>query len=78
MSDTTIHLRTDPEVERALADLGFHPGRRNKSKVVRAAILRAAAIAREDTLRAEIAEIAADPADRAHSLALLAEMEALD
>jgi hypothetical protein len=58
---STITLRTDDEVERALAELGALPGDRNRSKVVRGAILSAARLHRLERDAAIYAAAGEDP-----------------
>lgn len=71
----TLTVRTDPEVERALASL-TRDGR-SRSAAARAAILDAERAQRRDRLRAEAEALRDDPDDRAASQALASEMEAL-
>jgi hypothetical protein len=73
----TINLRTDDEVDRALIELGAGPGDRNRSKVVRAAILQAAELHRRESLRREAEALAADPDDLAEVRATQAALEPL-
>jgi hypothetical protein len=72
---TTITFRADEEVERALADLVG--GERDRSQVIRDAILAAWRARHEERVRAEAEALAADPDDRAEARAVLADMESL-
>jgi predicted transcriptional regulator len=71
---STITFRTDDEVDRALADLS---GGRDRSQVIREAILTAWRVRHDEQLRAEAEAVAADPDDRAEARAVLADMETL-
>jgi predicted transcriptional regulator len=71
----TITFRTDDEVDRALAEMST--GGRDRSQVIREAILAAWRRQRDDELRAEAEALAADPEDRAEARAVLTEMESL-
>jgi Arc/MetJ-type ribon-helix-helix transcriptional regulator len=71
----TITIRTDPEIDRALATLTADG--RSRSEAVRAAILAAERAAEQAALRAEAERLAADPAERAFSKAMAAEVEEL-
>lgn len=70
---STLTIRTDPEVERALAAL-THEGR-SRSEVVRAAILEAERTQRRARMRAEAESLRDDPVDVAASKSLAAEMD---
>ena len=70
-----LTVRTDAEVERALAELTH--GGKSRSEVARAAILEAERAQRRARLRAEAEELRDDPEDVAASRALAAEMETL-
>jgi predicted transcriptional regulator len=72
---TVITFRADDEVDRALADLGG--GERDRSQVIRDAILLAWRTRHEEDLRAEAEAIAADVDDRAEARSVLADMESL-
>ena len=72
---STITFRTDAEVDRALADLSA--GERERSQVIREAIIAAWHRQRDEQLRAEAEAIAADPDDRAEARAVLADLESL-
>jgi hypothetical protein len=72
---TVITVRADAEIERALADLGVTPDNRNRSKIVREAILTAAREARHAALRAEAEALAGDPDDLAEVRATQVAME---
>lgn len=72
---STITFRTDDAVDRALADLTS--GDRDRSQVIRDAILAAWRARRAEQLRAEAGALAADPEDRAEVRAVLADMESL-
>lgn len=72
---STITFRADDEVDRALADLTS--GDRDRSQVIREAILAAWRARRDEQLRAEAQALAADPEDRAEARAVLADMESL-
>ena len=71
----TLTIRTDPDVEKALAAL-THDGR-TRSDVVRAAILDAERQHRRSLMRAESLALREDPDEVAASKALLAEMESV-
>ncbi len=71
---STITFRADDDVERALADLA---GERDRSQVIRDAILAAWRQRQAEQLRAEAEALAADPDDRAEAKAVLADMESL-
>jgi predicted transcriptional regulator len=72
---TTITFRADDDVDRALADLTR--GERDRSQVIREAILAAWRLRRDEQLRAEAESLAADADDQAEARALLADMESL-
>ncbi len=72
---TTLTIRTDPEVERALAALTREG--QSRSEAARAAILEAERAHRRARLRAEAAQLCNDPDDVAASRALAAEMDAI-
>jgi predicted transcriptional regulator len=72
---TTITFRADDEVDRALADLTSAD--RDRSQVIREAILAAWQRRQAERLRAEAAAVAADPDDVAEAKSVLADMEAL-
>jgi predicted transcriptional regulator len=71
----TLTIRTDPEVERALASLTSEG--QSRSEVARAAILDAERARRRARLRAEAEELRNDPEDVAASRELAAEMDAI-
>jgi predicted transcriptional regulator len=71
----TITFRTDEDIDRELADLTA--GERDRSQVIREAILTAWQVRRREQLRAEAEALAADPDDRAEARAVLADMEPL-
>lgn len=71
----TITFRSDDDVDRALADLA--DGDRDRSQVIREAILAAWRQRQEERLRAEAEALANDPDDRAEARAVLADMESL-
>jgi len=70
----TITFRTDDAVDEALASLA---NGRDRSQVIREAILTAARVRAEERLRAEAQALADDEADRAEARAVLADMEHL-
>ena len=72
---STITFRADDEVDRALAELAT--GDRDRSQVIRDAILAAWRTRREEQLRSEAEAVAADPEDVAEARAVLGDMEAL-
>jgi Arc/MetJ-type ribon-helix-helix transcriptional regulator len=72
---STLTIRTDPEVERALAALTSEG--KSRSEAARAAILEAERAHRRARLRAEAEALRADPDDVAASRALAAEMDAI-
>jgi predicted transcriptional regulator len=72
---STITFRADDEVDRALADLAS--GDRDRSQVIREAILAAWRNRRDEQLRAEAEALAADTDDRAEARTVLADMESL-
>ena len=71
----TLTIRTDTEVERALAAL-TRDGR-SRSEAARAAILAAERAHRRELLRAEAEQLRNDPDDVAASRQLAAEMDAI-
>jgi predicted transcriptional regulator len=72
---STITFRADDEIDRALADLTS--GERDRSQVIREAILAAWRLRRDEQLRAEAESLAADTDDRAEVRAVLSDMESL-
>ena len=72
---SVITFRADDEVDHALAELSG--GERDRSQVIRDAILAAWRARRDEQLRAEAEAIAADPDDQAEARAVLADMESL-
>jgi predicted transcriptional regulator len=72
---STITFRTDDEVDRALTELSS--GDRDRSQVIRDAIIAAWRRQHDEQLRAEAEAVAADPDDRAEARAVLADMESL-
>lgn len=72
---STLTIRTDPEVERALAALTSEG--KSRSEAARAAILEAERAHRRARLRAEAEALRNDPDDVAASRALAAEMDAI-
>jgi len=72
---TTITFRADDDVDEALADMTS--GDRDRSQVIREAILAAWRLRRAEQLRAEAEAAAADPDDVAEARAVLADMESL-
>jgi hypothetical protein len=72
---TTLTIRTDPEVEQALATLTAKGG--SRSEAARTAILEADRALRRARLRAEAEALRNDPDDVAASRALAAEMDAI-
>jgi predicted transcriptional regulator len=70
---STVTFRADEDVDRALAELTS--GNRDRSQVIRDAILAAWRARRAEQLRAEAEAVAADPEDRAEAQAVLADME---
>jgi len=72
---STITFRADDDVDRALADLTS--GDRDRSQVIRDAILTAWRTRRAEQLRGEAEALAADPDDRAEARAVLSDMESL-
>ncbi len=71
----TLTIRTDPEVERALAVLTSQG--KSRSEVARAAILEAERGHRRAQLRAEAMQLRDDPQDVRASRELAAEMDAI-
>jgi hypothetical protein len=71
----TLTIRTDPEVEKALAALTS--GGQSRSQAARAAILEAERAQRRARLRAEADALRNDPEDVAASRELAAEMDAI-
>ncbi|MFG1609905.1 hypothetical protein [Actinoplanes sp. NPDC049265] len=69
---TTITFRADDDVDRALADLTSTD--RDRSQVIREAILAAWRLRQAEQLRAEAAAVANDPDDVAEARAVLADM----
>lgn len=72
---STLTIRTDPEVERALAILTS--GGQSRSEAARTAILEAERAQRRTRLRAEADALRNDPEDVAASRELAAEMDAI-
>ena len=72
---SVITFRADEEVDQALAELS--DGERDRSQVIRDAILAAWRQRRADLLRAEAEAGADDADDRAEARAVLADMESL-
>jgi len=72
---SALTIRTDPEIERALAFLTDDG--RSRSEAVRAAILDAERSLRRFRLRAEVEALRDDPEDVEASRALAAEMDAV-
>jgi predicted transcriptional regulator len=72
---SVITFRADDEVDRALSELTS--GGRERSQVIRDAILTAWRTRHEEQLRAEAESIAADEHDRAEARAVLADMDSL-
>jgi predicted transcriptional regulator len=72
---STITFRADDDVDRALADLT--EGDRDRSQVIRDAILAEWRRRQAERLRAEAEALAADPDDRAEARAVLADMESV-
>ncbi|WP_084557685.1 hypothetical protein [Hamadaea tsunoensis] len=71
---TTITFRTDDAVDEALASL---EDGRDRSQVIRDAILTAARVRTAERLRAEAVALAEDEDDRAEARAVLEDMEGL-
>lgn len=72
---TTITFRADDDVDEALADLTS--GNRDRSQVIREAILAAWRLRQAERLRAEAEAVAADPDDVTEARSVLAAMESL-
>jgi hypothetical protein len=72
---STLTIRTDSEVEHALASLTAEG--QSRSEAARSAILEAARAHRRARLRAEAEELRNDPVDVAASRALAAEMDTI-
>jgi len=72
---SVITFRTDAEVDRALTELTA--GERDRSQVIRDAILAAWRTRRDEELRAEAEAIAADRDDRTEARSVLRDMESL-
>jgi predicted transcriptional regulator len=72
---STITFRYDGEVEQALAELTSDG--RERSQVIREAILTAWHAGQAAALRAEAEALAADPDDRAEARNVLSDMESL-
>jgi predicted transcriptional regulator len=72
---SVITFRADDEVDRALSELAN--GERDRSQVIRDAIMAAWRTRHEEELRAEAESIAADDDDRAEARAVLTDMESL-
>ena len=72
---SVITFRADEEVDQALAELS--DGERDRSQVIRDAILAAWRQRRAALLRAAAAAVAGDADDRAEARAVLADMESL-
>ena len=69
---STLTIRTDADVDRALATLSASG--KNRSEIIRAAILEAERSYRRSLMRAEAEALRDDPEDVAASKALVAEM----
>jgi predicted transcriptional regulator len=72
---TTITFRADDDVDAALAELTS--GDRDRSQVIREAILAAWRLRQAERLRAEAETVASDPDDLAETRSVLADMESL-
>jgi predicted transcriptional regulator len=72
---TTITFRADDDVDQALAELTS--GDRDRSQVIREAILAAWRTRQAERLRAEAESVANDPQDLAETRSVLADMESL-
>jgi predicted transcriptional regulator len=72
---SVITFRADDEVEAALADLTS--GERDRSQVIREAILASWHLRRNAELRTEAEALADDEADRAEARSVLRDMESL-
>jgi predicted transcriptional regulator len=72
---TTVTFRTDPDVDKALAELGADG--RDRSQVIREAILLANRLRRRERLRAEALELANDPVNQAEIRAVREELDAI-
>jgi Arc/MetJ-type ribon-helix-helix transcriptional regulator len=72
---STLTIRTDTEVERALDELTSEG--RSRSEAARAAILEAERMHRRARLRAEAEELRNDPEDVAASRELAAELDGI-
>jgi predicted transcriptional regulator len=72
---STITFRADDDVDRALADLT--EGDRDRSQVIRDAILAEWRRRQAERLRAEAEALAADPEDCAEARAVLTDMESV-
>ncbi len=71
---TSLTIRMDPDIERALASLTADG--RSRSEAVRAAILDAERAARRAEMRAEAERLRNDPVDRAEIAAIRAILDA--
>jgi predicted transcriptional regulator len=72
---SVITFRADDDVDHALNELTA--GTRDRSQVIRDAILAAWRAQREERIRAEASAVVTDPHDVAEAKAVLADMEAL-
>ena len=72
---STITFRADDDVDAALAELTS--GERDRSQVIREAILAAWHLRQAERLRAEAETLAADSDDVAEARSVLADMESL-
>ncbi len=72
---SVITFRADDEVDQALSELAN--GERDRSQVIRDAIMAAWRSRHEEELRTEAESIAADEDDRKEARAVLADMESL-
>jgi len=72
---SVITFRTDDEVDQALTELTA--GERDRSQVIRDAILAAWRTRRDERLQAEAQALAADEDDRKEARAVLSDMESL-
>ena len=72
---SVITFRSDDEVDQALTELAA--GERDRSQVIRDAILAAWHTRRDERLHAEAQALAADEEDRKEARAVLSDMESL-
>ena len=74
---SVISVRTDPETDAALAELGAAANGASVTTIVRKALIDQARLARRERLREQSRAVAEDPDDRAEAQQVLRELESL-